>query len=432
MRELYEGVLAQPLIDDALWAPLEDAIEGASSSLSLTQLFFEPGFSPRRRPLTDLLENAASRGVRVRILVNENAAIPDSFDELSERFHGTGVEVRALTMTPNVLHMKVLIIDDARVFMLDAPFEQRYVDSSSHVRDARYREHSKPLHSVSLRLEGPCVARIRDLYEAAWRRAGDEPAKPLPERPSRGEVRGPLSVRLAWTSPGGLLQDAQSEAIVEAYEDAIGRAKDFVYIENQYFTSPRILRALRKALAREPALEVILALNVHMDVPSYDTWQARRLEELAGFEGRVGAFALWSPARHGDLSLRQVYIHSKVCIVDDEWATVGSANLDSISLHDAEEFLVPVAPNVELNVVVPDARWAQDLRRRLWAEHLGDEGVWTPGRPPLSHWRRVAEKNLAAFEAEEGRFTGRVFPHGALAKEWRKPLFARRKGKGDG
>lgn len=426
--ETYHGNTARALVDDALWAPLEEAIRTAHHDLALSQLLFESAFKPRSAKLADLLEGAAALGVRVRILANENAIIPDSADEMRQRYQGSAVEVRALRMTPNVLHMKVLLVDGAKAFLLDAPFEQKYVDGALHAHDVGRRDRATPLHSVSLQLEGPCVARVMDLYEALWHAAADLLPPPLPARPAGKPRGGGETVQLAWSAPAGLVEPAASHRILEAYEEAIGRARELVYIENQYFTSPRITRALRAALERERGLEAILVLNVHMDVPTYDTWQAQRLDELGRDDERVGVFAMWRPEPRARVpSLRPLYVHSKVCIVDDAWATVGSANLDSISLHDAEEFLVPAPPNVELNAVIPDPAWATDLRRRLWAEHLGDDGGWRATPPRLDVWRRVAQRNLAAYHAGELPANARVFPHAALAKEGRKPLSARRK-----
>lgn len=422
MREAEQDDLVEPLVDDALWAPLERAIREARRRIDLTQLLFEAGFTPRAVPLADLLEAAAERGVAVRILVNENATIPDSYDELRDRFAGKPVEVRRLTMSPNVLHLKAFVVDD-EAFLVDAPFEQKYLDTSAHAIATARRGRSKPLHSVSLRLLGPCVARVAAIFAWLWDAAGGAAPREIPS--ARPSAAGHRAVELAWTSPAGLLGAAPSHGILHAYEEAIARAKEYVYVENQYFTSPRIEVALREALAREPRLEVVLVLNVHMDIPTYDTWQAQRLDALreAGGE-RVGVFSLWSPKRAPGALLRQLYVHSKVGIVDDAWATVGSANLDSMSLHTAGEFLVPAPPNLELNVVVTDPAWATDLRRRLWAEHLEDEGAWRTTRPTLAHWRRVAEENLRRYLADEPAI-GRAFPHEALAKEWRQPISRR-------
>lgn len=419
-RERYGATTIRPLVDAEIWPPLEEALRSARRRVDLTQLLFEAGFKPRGRALTDLIEDAARRGARVRVLVNENAAIPDSFDELRVRFAGTPVEVASLPMTPNVLHSKLLIADDD-VFMIDAPFEQKYADSQAHPFSSTTRRHWHPFHSVSLHLAGPVVARIAQLFDTLWA-GGILPAPDVP----RAAADQP-GVELAWTAPAGAWAREPAARVLEAYERALREARRFVYVETQYLTSPRIVDAIAAALAREPRLEVILLLNEHMDVPTYDAWQARRLREL-GYPDhpRLGAFSLWAPRRaRDDTAVRRIYIHSKACIVDDAWATLGSANLDSISLHDADEFGVRVARNVELNAVFDDPGFAASLRRRLWGEHLADEGVWREQEPPggwLAHWREIADANLARFNASETCGPARIMPYGALTTSWREGI----------
>ena len=58
-----------------------------------------------------------------------------------------------------------------------------------------------------------------------------------------------------------------------------------------------------------------------------------------------------------------IYVHAKVCIVDDEWMTIGSDNLNLRSwTHDSE---------LTCAVVDPDGELPRELRTSLWAEHLG-------------------------------------------------------------
>jgi phosphatidylserine/phosphatidylglycerophosphate/cardiolipin synthase-like enzyme len=75
-----------------------------------------------------------------------------------------------------------------------------------------------------------------------------------------------------------------------------------------------------------------------------------------------------------------VYVHAKVGIVDDEWLTVGSANLNEHSLFN----------DTEVNLVTDDADLARTVREQLWGEHLL---IDCSGRDPLdvleSDWRRV-------------------------------------------
>src|SRR6185503_18651585 len=107
-----------------------------------------------------------------------------------------------------------------------------------------------------------------------------------------------------------------------------------VYVEHQYLSARPVVSALTQALYREPELELILVLNQNPDVTAYQRWQNARLAEAGLLQHpRAGVFALWTVARDGIVALNQVFVHSKVVVVDDRWATSGSANLDGVSLY---------------------------------------------------------------------------------------------------
>jgi len=74
------------------------------------------------------------------------------------------------------------------------------------------------------------------------------------------------------------------------------------------------------------------------------------------------------------------YVHAKVAIVDDEWLTIGSANLNAHSLFN----------DTEANLVFTDADLVRGTRLRLWAEHLGTEDVdGDPARLFDEQWVRI-------------------------------------------
>jgi len=73
------------------------------------------------------------------------------------------------------------------------------------------------------------------------------------------------------------------------------------------------------------------------------------------------SYIIWCLAASVHAQLRKsYYIHAKVGIIDDEWLTVGSANLNNRGL----------ILNSQVNAVMCDAALARDMRINLWAEHL--------------------------------------------------------------
>src|SRR5439155_13694988 len=106
------------------------------------------------------------------------------------------------------------------------------------------------------------------------------------------------------------------------------------------------------------------------------------LAEADGGAGRLLACTLYQRGDH-DVA-RPVYVHAKIGIVDDEWLTIGSANLNEHSLFN----------DTEVNVVVRDVALARETRLRLWAEHLERDPGDLEGDPTEivdELWRRAAD-----------------------------------------
>ena len=125
------------------------------------------------------------------------------------------------------------------------------------------------------------------------------------------------------------------QGILESYQRAIENAQQFIFIENQYFTNPVIFSTLKLALDANANLQLILLLNEKPDVPGFGSAQITIINHLlSNHPNQVGVFTLWKSQEFANtmISIRQCYIHSKTAIVDDKWATIGTANLDGVSL----------------------------------------------------------------------------------------------------
>jgi cardiolipin synthase len=135
--------------------------------------------------------------------------------------------------------------------------------------------------------------------------------------------------------------------IEEAYLDAIASAKDQLIIASAYFLpGRRFRRALGEAAARGVGITVLLQGRVEYLLLHYAT------QALYGALLKSGVRIF---------QYQRSFLHAKVAVVDDAWATVGSSNIDPFSLLLARE----------ANVVVYDSAFAAQLRgslRRAMAE----------------------------------------------------------------
>ncbi len=106
-------------------------------------------------------------------------------------------------------------------------------------------------------------------------------------------------------------------------------------------------------------------LNENPDIPGYKEWQNKAMEKL-GIKSiedslehpQIGFFTLWSGGlKEKQFEIQPIYVHTKVAVVDDLWATVGTANLDGSSLTHVNElkgfFDAKFHRNMEMNVIIP-------------------------------------------------------------------------------
>jgi phosphatidylserine/phosphatidylglycerophosphate/cardiolipin synthase-like enzyme len=161
--------------------------------------------------------------------------------------------------------------------------------------------------------------------------------------------------------------------ILAWYSNIIRKARDSIYIENQFpFQNEFITRILCKRLQDQKNLRVIVVGPMEPNLPGLvgsilsrtsinDVNKHLQWLRDAGDSGsRVATYSLVSQ-HHKSKKLRQIYVHSKVMIVDDKWITIGSANTDKNGFKDS----------TEVNLGITSGQLAKELRMRLWYEHLG-------------------------------------------------------------
>lgn len=429
------------LIDNCeAYESMLDAVRNARESIWISQLAFDAdcnalaarpeesaGDAGGENLLDAILEASGQHRVDVKILLNASLLLNTRRPLLAflagRKLDASLVEVRGISRFPQLLHAKMVIIGQRRAFLMGSPFVNGYWDSPSHSPVDRRRPHrelgGRPVHDVSVGVRGPVVRELAEVFARLWNVGGPQDA--TQEAPSaRRTIRrsgAKLGVDVVTTAPSCRRgsSDLGSVETLDALLAGIERARSLIYIEHQYLSSRPVVDALRKALNREPALELILVLNQNPDVTAYRRWQNARLAESGLLaHPRVGVFALWSASsRDGSRpAINQVFVHSKVVIIDDEWALVGSANLDGVSLDSyGDDFSGSVGRrvfrgvrNFDVSMVFTRTKPARgqnpilELRERLWMEHLSPDAVRaTERRAYLAEWKALAALNAAAL-----------------------------------
>ena len=120
-----------------------------------------------------------------------------------------------------------------------------------------------------------------------------------------------------------------------------------------------------------------------------DRPSVKQLEQTLGLEVAVARLRTSGPDAQGNMAYREIYIHSKLMIVDDVFITVGSANMNQRSM----------SVDSEINVAATGSLYAADLRRRVFTLHTGglEPGSGTPSELPdrFDSWGKIMSDNLA-------------------------------------
>ena len=295
-------------------------------------------------PLREALCEACARGVRVRVLVDGFGS-----DELSERYlsgcRDAGITLKSFQPRRRLLGWRTNLF--RRMHRKTAVFDRRiaFQGGINFTRDHLRSSGEKSLQDFAVEVEGPVVADIQAYFDEQfddgprrrWR--GWWPGR-RPRLPPSGGTTG-ARARFVYRDNGRHRHDIERE-----YRRAIQAAKHEIVLANAYFFPGfRLLRDLRNAARRGVAVHIVVQGNPDMD---FVTTLARSLYD----------YLLPAGVRIHEFTERP--LHAKVAVIDGQWSTVGSSNLDPLSL----------ALNLESNLLVDDTAFAAELRSRL--ENLMD------------------------------------------------------------
>jgi phospholipase D1/2 len=274
-------------------------------------------------------------------------------------------------------HQKIIVIDDALAFIGGIDLTLRRWDSSAHAPDdprrTAYGKPYPPFHDLMVALDGDAARSLAALARERWRNATGRRLKPVGEEqdpwPSALEpdLAG-IEVGIARTVPPHGEAPAVRE-VERLYLDMIASARKTIYIENQYFTAPRIAAALEKRLTERDGPEVMLLLRLlshgWLEEHTMHILRTRLIEGLRRSD-RYGRFHVYYPHVPGLPDGCCLDMHSKLMIVDDRCLRIGSANLcnRSFGLDTEADVAIEARGRPRVATVI------QDFRDRLLAEHL--------------------------------------------------------------
>jgi phosphatidylserine/phosphatidylglycerophosphate/cardiolipin synthase-like enzyme len=402
--------------------------------------------------VVDVLGFAAQRGAKVGVLLwdafHMGSHLTNDPALEGEILARSGVDYllddssRKITHLTQSLHQKCAVVDGRVAFVggIDLTIQARgdfdRWDIHTHPCESPERSPERgtpahPWHDAHARIEGPAVVDVLTNIVQRWREVAARHHKP--EWPVSLDMTPPPAIhdgvpaQIVRTIPPQTYDFAPKgiATIKEAYIAALAQARRFVYVENQYIwpevfvgldrlawgeRSPdamEVLEALAAALSRGVAVSIVLPDHPNCGRRFTDggiAWLRQRAPSAAA-SGKLGVFTLGSSENDaslpGGVLYRPVYVHAKVMIVDDQWWTVGSANLNSRGMRS----------DAEINVVSLSPATARELRLSLWAEHLR---ISDANRVHLSDPHVALEVMSAAAEANRERIGRREHLAGHL------------------
>lgn len=364
---------------------------------------------------------------------------PGLWDKLALDKSGAFVPLvphKAYPAWPGSHHQKLAIIDGQFAFAGGVNIVSTYVDSSKHERPVD-EDGVGPWHDAYVKVEGESI--LRDLvtnYVGLWNqgkasmdaflavqgKALGSSAPPYAKlsmstmkesditiTPGASKTTTPTlpaqvrrTVSIKGTSKPYFTNVRQD--IITGYTKAIEQAREFIYIENQYLRENAIRDAILANFGKNDKLVVIVVL------PKFTEEKMRKSADLISLYGSALQHDIVEVLRNtlksniGFYMMQRadnaiVYVHSKLIIIDDKYASIGSANANPRSMW----------MDSELDIAWFDPTTVTDLRLKLWNEMLGspkDVRTWKP-TDFIKKWNAIADANAKATPAKLKGFVRR-------------------------
>jgi cardiolipin synthase len=338
----------------AYFAALIEAIDVSVHEVRLETYIFHPEASVV--PVAQALVRAAERGVQV-FLACDGAGTPEMPALWREQFAQAGVQWRifrplgwfglVLPSRWRRLHRKLCVVDGQVAFCGGINLLDDWLDPNHGVL-------AQPRLDFAVRVSGPLVRWVHAVMAQFWWRL--QATRRVREVDWAGAwealQQAVQASRLLGHTVGVHSQSAHAELVLRdnvrhrvrierTYRHAIGLARHEVLLANAYFVPGRKMRnALIHAVRRGVRVRLLLQgryeyfMQLHATRALYDTLLAAGIEIY---------------------EYRSSFLHAKVAVIDGHWVTVGSSNIDPLSLLLARE----------ANVVVDDAGFAKALQQDL-------------------------------------------------------------------
>ena len=419
---LRTGCRVQPLVDgEVAFRRICEAVESARESVWVTVAFLERQIQmpDGRGTFFDVLDRAAARGLDVRAIFWRSPELEES--DPGTHFSGTEEERAWLAergsrfaarwdSLPDKLchHQKSWLVDAGR------EGEVTFVgginlEVASVARPGHPPRESGNIHDVYVEVHGPAATDVHHNFVQRWNEASEREKLDghWPAGADIGDLEfpstlsapaGDVAVQLTRTVYPGRYRDATAapgaepfeiasgeRSIFDQYIAAIDAARRTIYVEDQAIGAPKVVGHLKQALERGVEVVFLVPGKCHREYAAARRNPATKpFFDLVASLGDFASFSLAAIASHaGPADYHEIYVHAKIMLVDDVWATIGSTNVADRSFQG----------DTELNASFWHPERVRELRCELLAEHLGLDTTALDDVAALRRFHDRARKN---------------------------------------
>jgi hypothetical protein len=274
-------------------------------------------------------------------------------------------------------------------------------------------ELGSPLFDISVRLEDAGAWLVLSSFVSRWNAHPNHFGASL-----RGDGipvpahTGPLTVQVTNTYGAGCPFPGSVQTSSTALANGIKQARQFFYMEDQYFVgSTKMVAAINDVMSSKPTLVGIVVIAAEDSVADLPDIAFRRREFLrplvTSFPGR---FLVFERLGGGSTVGPTAYVHSKLLIVDDEAAFIGSANSNRRSWFHDSEIDATIVDRGGAGGTAPGTRgWVRDFRCTLWSQHLNLASATLGDFPTaLTFWQAVVSGSFVLIDGTLTDISGTV------------------------
>lgn len=338
---------------------LEAAIEKAENEIHIETYIF--AYDAIGSNIAVALKRAAQRGVSVYLLLDGFGSQDFPAEEINNML-SAGIKV--LIFRPEFIfamprryrlrrmHRKLVVIDAQIAF----------IGGINIIDDQDNPEKLSPRFDYAVAIEGPILLQIHKAVKHLWmlvawahlKKRWSMPGTITPTDKPCGDQKAAFVIRDNWR---------HRHDIEHAYLDAINQAKTEIIIANAYFLPGRkFSNALKSAAKRGVNVELLLQGKIEYRL-QYHATQAL-YENLLKAGIKIYEY-------------NRSFLHAKVAVIDQYWATVGSSNIDPFSLLLARE----------ANILIENISFANELRTSLKTAITQESIAITPANKNFFSWR---------------------------------------------